>query len=689
MEKIEPNQIFVHTVEPDLAVLEPLARLGVQIVEIERFGDGKHCNKLAQPLSPAEYDADILIMNDCDIAMTGSFLPAIKHEAAIAFENGGRFALGKTVDFCNPPLAIMSRLMTHFQIGAPTPLAFDTLAMEPMPKGYFNGGVYGLPVPLLKEFGSVWQEWATRLLESGKAREILGDFLWHVDQISFYFAMRELAIHAHTLDERFNFPIHVRYPAARLKSVERPHAIHFHNNLGEDGMLGLNGIRVVDIVSAKVNACLDARGLGIDKDCAKNKPFNSWRPLEKDFSMTTENAAQLHTLLKAAGISTAETVLDVRCATARHVEGLDLKYYRGFDTRPTQIGLARRRGIDALFIEALPEADDRAELVLCLDFRGFVEDIGNPEDAAKLLGDLTANRLLVLAEPPSDPIWNAEGAAQVDAASALAGTGMFQDMLELGVFAGRRAILAFSKREVTDATRLLGSGVERLYAWLDGKRTVDRWSPDAGCAAEIRILKRLPEQLHGCRICLFAGKANHSVFEAALDLRGAIRFASNQSATDGTAVNAGILESDAATTSTDADQRNIEQFDFIVVLPDVDARTINAGLIERVSSLLKPGGTVFVALPTRKRSSSVVCQDEGKSLSCGDIVNLLENHSLLATSVKHLPLPYGHPTDVVTVEAVKVGRKLAQRKKRKRTPEFLRRFEQSVRLRIRGNKSGK
>jgi hypothetical protein len=684
LEGVDPASIFIHTVEPDLEVLGPLKALGTQIVPIERFGDGKHCNKLAQPLSPAEFDADVLIMNDCDIGYAGQFVPAISLEVARAFKRTPRIVMGKTVDFCNPPLERMAQLMDAFGLGPPSPLAHDTLVQEPMPEGYFNGGLYGLPVPLLEEIGIVWQSWATRLLESDEALGILEDYAWHIDQISFLFAVRELDIAVHRLDERFNFPIHTPHPLSRQHAIETPLAIHFHNNLGPDGLLGPSGVRVVDKAVAAINTYLEAHDLSLGRAYAPAKPFKAWHPVAKEFSMTTRNAAALRTILKAVGIENAASVIDVPCGTGRHLDGLNVSSYRGFDARADRLELARRRDLDATFLDGVPGESDTAALVLCLDFDGFAGAVGDSKAAAQRLASLAEDRLLVLDEPRNVPGWLV-GEDTIDLAQLLEETGLFGEIIALGSFAGRTALLALvagadTRPRIPPAT----AGTERLYAALAASCGVAR---DPGlvpvAAGEIDVLKRLPDHLDGDSIAILSGGANHDVFETVLEMRGALP---------------GRLGEPERPEAQDTPLANADTLhDVVCVLPDVDPGEVDDPLIGALSARLRIGGLLFLAVPTEKRGLAVNPDANGTALSSDDVTLLVKGHGLLPVATRAIALPFEYDIDVMVIEAIRMepppdpvlptlseSVPIVPPGKPSRTPDFLKRFERNVRRRVRG-----
>ena len=88
---IPASRICVHVVEENLPVEAFLQTKGIRFIRVERFGDGKFCNKLTQCLSPLLRDADFVFLTDCDLA----FLEALDTCA------NRQSVLGKIVDMPN------------------------------------------------------------------------------------------------------------------------------------------------------------------------------------------------------------------------------------------------------------------------------------------------------------------------------------------------------------------------------------------------------------------------------------------------------------------------------------------------------------------------------------------------------------------------------------------------------------
>ncbi|MEV8465317.1 hypothetical protein AB0T83_00795 [Fluviibacterium sp. DFM31] len=660
IETVAPEKIFVHTVETDLDVLPQLAARGVNIVPVPRFGDGKYCNKLVQPLSPANFDADILVMNDCDIAATGRFGTALSAEAAMAGQVSGRFALGKTADFPNPPLAKIRTLMEAFKAAPPEALAHDSLFYHPLPLGYFNGGLYALPVSLCAEFGAAWQDWALRLLGDPRTAKILERHAHHVDQISFYLALRDLKLHPHCLDERFNFPTHFPHPESRNASIEPALAIHFHNNLDDRGLLGLSGIRAIDRDVIRVNDRLSALGLETDWNPGEDKRFRSWRSLEAGVSMTTKNAPLLKSLLQAAGIETAESVTDVCCGSGAHLVGLSPRGYRGFDRRARMAEAATQRLPEASFTTGA--ADAPGDLVLCLDFAEYVAGFDAPDQSVRMLAELTGDKLLLLGEPRSS--------AQGDLVRLLRGTGDFPEILRLGQFAGRPVYLALKRSDASDlelldmaqpeAARLL----QYLYA---GKAMIP-----ARFGAELEVLSRMPTCLDAARIAVLGGDPTGS-FATALALRGVEIVAESSLA----------LTAEGAAPTRGGDKPR--PVDVLIGFAGFDEDGRSDAALRQIARNLVPGGRGIVAAATAKRSDALVPGSEGAETGA-QVIRLLEKQNLVLTHQARVPTPFGTELDGLVIEVVKPRVGIVGTRKKFRTPKFLRDFERNLRHRIKGKK---
>src|SRR6185312_331168 len=74
--------------------------LGCQVLEIARFGDGRHCNKLNELDNLKQVDYDIAVLLDTDMIALSDLRPFMSETAV----------RGKVVDLANPPLATLAEI---------------------------------------------------------------------------------------------------------------------------------------------------------------------------------------------------------------------------------------------------------------------------------------------------------------------------------------------------------------------------------------------------------------------------------------------------------------------------------------------------------------------------------------------------------------------------------------------------
>jgi hypothetical protein len=224
---IEAGHILVNLTPPAEIYRAEFERLGCLVRGTVLFADGKYCNKVAQ-LRNAPEDADFVICCDTDIMFLRDLAPDLEGKQGLV--------LGKIVDFDNPPIdrfravAALDPTLPEIAEVASDVNGAPTLA------GNFNGGLYILPGAHLRTFSAAWEAEALRLYNTPEAQDILGEFGWHIDQISFCFTLNRLGLEYETLPITFNFPLHFAVGQARLKDPSQLRILHYHDAVDENFM---------------------------------------------------------------------------------------------------------------------------------------------------------------------------------------------------------------------------------------------------------------------------------------------------------------------------------------------------------------------------------------------------------------------------------------------------------------------
>jgi len=99
---INNSQIFIHVVgNPPNQIIKSIKELGANIVRVDPYKDHPYCNKLQQLKSLETVSFSDVVLLDCD---------TIVLEEPPSLPGG---ALGKPVDFDNPPIRIIENIFNR------------------------------------------------------------------------------------------------------------------------------------------------------------------------------------------------------------------------------------------------------------------------------------------------------------------------------------------------------------------------------------------------------------------------------------------------------------------------------------------------------------------------------------------------------------------------------------------------
>ncbi len=246
---VPPSDIYVHLLSDDEKLEAFLQKLSVNILKVSRWGDGKYCNKLVQLESTVLFEADYVVLCDCDIAFAEDIRTDIVSETPAV--------MAKTVDAANPSLETLAELFTRY--GFETPAVVKTFYGNSYACNC-NGGLLVIPAEEFCQFGDKWKGYAKRLLADNEVLDLLGERCIHVDQIAFALALLDTKIPFRALSPEFNMPTHqVGYfdnePALCLMM---PRVIHYHWTLDEHGLLNYTGKENIDAAIKRANAVIGA-----------------------------------------------------------------------------------------------------------------------------------------------------------------------------------------------------------------------------------------------------------------------------------------------------------------------------------------------------------------------------------------------------------------------------------------------
>jgi len=99
--EVKPSHIFVHyTNEVEEFFISTIKKLGVNIININRFGDGKYCNKIAQLNTSAFLNAECVFLLDTDMIVLENLQHLYKPKKIA----------GKIVDKANPNISVLKNI---------------------------------------------------------------------------------------------------------------------------------------------------------------------------------------------------------------------------------------------------------------------------------------------------------------------------------------------------------------------------------------------------------------------------------------------------------------------------------------------------------------------------------------------------------------------------------------------------
>ena len=194
-----PEDIFVQfTKGVDSDTIQVFKDLGCRTIFIERFGDVKYCNKIAQWSDELiNSECQLFIFLDTDMIFVGNCLDQLRSDVICA----------KVVDMANPPIDILEEIFCA--------AGFDTLPAKckvevSHEKTYFansNGGMYSVPKTSANTLFNSWQKWAIWLLDNSEPLSRVSKET-HINQVSFCLAIHESRLPFQFVPSNLNYFVH-------------------------------------------------------------------------------------------------------------------------------------------------------------------------------------------------------------------------------------------------------------------------------------------------------------------------------------------------------------------------------------------------------------------------------------------------------------------------------------------------
>jgi 2-polyprenyl-3-methyl-5-hydroxy-6-metoxy-1,4-benzoquinol methylase len=683
--RIPYHRLYAHIPDIGSPAVPYLSARGVNIVHVERFGDHKYCNKIAQVDSATRFaadGADYVFLCDCDLA----FVSPVEGE----FQNAD-IVLGKTVDFPNPPLEMLIPALAAAGFDSIPPLTRDTLTGKPTLAGNFNGGLYGLPVKWLAEFGVEWKRVALHLLSCQQLQISLGRFVIHIDQLAFCLALHRKQMAFRSLPITYNCPTHIKLPRGGRELTEPPIILHYHDNLNEDGSLGSCGVCLIDTQVSVLNRVIKpVLSYGLFADCISERAGRAR-------TVITRNTQILRGVLMAFGARRATSILDYRCGTASHLDDRIPSGYLGIDWRRSELAVAKGRHPHRTFrfgsVKALELDELTYDLVVCTDILGAVSEEEPVERIIAALATRTAKRLLVCG--PNLPWHNRNGGFQrmFSVSYLLEQTGQFQHIYKAGTVGGIDIVIAersfvpsigqqgtLNDMEDELLARAIATSEERqrLVECCAISRSIFGWytKHPSRIFEYPWLLARLDFDIAGRRIgdlgsglaALPVALANRGADVHTVDShRRQVTYEAADNANewgyfDYSQVHPGVRSSNSELMLDTFKPNSFDAWYSVSVVEHMSAATRRRTL-DIIARTLKPGGRLLLTLDLEKRSRDLWILNGGKVVeersqhgTVDDIVKELRARGFAIGVDRVIPLPFSIPVDVGLLEATYYGK---------------------------------
>jgi hypothetical protein len=351
----QPGDIHIQvTAEVSRQVRSIFADAGFTLHDLEKFGDGTYCNKIAQLPHLESQPFDRLVLLDTDTIVVADLRPFL----------GGDALQAKVVDLANPALSVLTEIHAAAGgAGRPRLISVDAAADLTF-LGNANGGFYALPRALVRDFAAAWRHWAEWLLAHDEPLRRAGK-LAHIDQVGVALAVEISRIAFSPAPANVNYFIHFDGPHRHL---DRPIALlHYH-----DVSMNVLGLLEPPFTPEAATAAAIAQANRQITQAFQNTLFWDYRYAAfpdrgSGIGSRGGNLDYKRNLLRREGVEAARSILDIGCGDFEVLRDFTLADYLGIDLSSQAVAKSRAARPDLQF--ALYEGQDipEADMVLCFE----------------------------------------------------------------------------------------------------------------------------------------------------------------------------------------------------------------------------------------------------------------------------------------------------------------------------------
>jgi hypothetical protein len=362
--------------------------LGCTPHQIERFGDGRYCNKLAQLANLHALDFTIVVLLDTDMIAVGDIRPFL----------GATHLVAKPVDLPNPPVATLAEIAAGAGM-TKLPAAVSVDASDEVTlSGNFNGGFYSIPKHLCRELDAEWRRWALWLIENIEPLRKAGKEI-HVDQVSMWLAVNMSRIPYRHAASNVNYYVHFDGAHNYLDAARDIVLLHYHDaSLNVVGKLEPPAV-LDDSVRQAVEQANRQIGRDFESTLFWNLRYSRFPERGSGVGSRGDNLTYKRALLVEQGVEASASVLDVGCGDLEVVKSLNLRQYLGLDTSQRAIEMARSMRPDWEFRQIGRDLHRDAlfsrETVLCFEVLIHQQKEADYRALIRFLAECTERTLLV------------------------------------------------------------------------------------------------------------------------------------------------------------------------------------------------------------------------------------------------------------------------------------------------------
>jgi hypothetical protein len=199
-------------------IREIFSKLRCSAHELERFGDGRYCNKIAQLANLKTYEFKQVVLLDTDTIALADLRPHLSADALLA----------KVADLANPSVTVLREIARRAGMRRLPPLISTDAGKGQTYLGNCNGGFYAIPKKLCLPVDTEWRRWASWLLGNVEPLKREGKET-HVDQVAMWLAIHMADIPYQPAPSNLNYYVHFAGEHRNLDSRFNIALIHYHD----------------------------------------------------------------------------------------------------------------------------------------------------------------------------------------------------------------------------------------------------------------------------------------------------------------------------------------------------------------------------------------------------------------------------------------------------------------------------